>query len=57
MRLMLILRCILGLQSQSIDLTDDFAQEDIPSGETILIELTENFKSDGGQHHVVLHPS
>ena len=39
MRLMLILQCILGLQSQSIDFTDAFDQADIPSGETILIEL------------------
>ena len=31
-RLMLIFQCILGLQSQSIDLTDAFAQADIPSG-------------------------
>ena len=27
------------LQSQNIDFTDAFAQADIPSGETILIEL------------------
>ena len=39
MRLMLILQYILGLQSQIIDFTDAFAQADIPSGETILIEL------------------
>ena len=31
-RLMLILQCILGLQSQSIDFTNAFAQSDIPSG-------------------------
>ena len=31
-RLMLTLRCILGLQSQSIDFTNEFAQADIPSG-------------------------
>ena len=37
MRLMWILYCILGLHSHSIDLTNTFAQEDIPSGETILI--------------------
>ena len=51
---MLILKCILGLQSQSIDFTDAFAQADIPSGEKILIELPWDFKSDGGQHDVVL---
>ena len=39
MRLMLILQFILGLQNQSIDFTDAFAQADIPSGETVLIEL------------------
>ena len=54
MRLMLILQFILGLQSQSIDFTDAFSQADIPSGETILIELPWYFKSDGGQHYVVL---
>ena len=54
MRLMLILQCILGLQSQSIDFTNAFAQADIPSGEPVFIELTRDFKSDGGQHDVVL---
>ena len=38
-RLMLILQCIQGLQSQSIDFTDAFDQADIPSAETILIEI------------------
>ena len=32
MRLMLILQCILGLQSKSIDFTNAFAQAYIPSG-------------------------
>ena len=50
---MLILQCILGFQSQSIDFTNDFAQADIPSGEPVLIELPRDFKSDGGQHDVV----
>ena len=54
MRLMLILQLILGLQIQSIDFTYAFAQADIPSGETILIELPRDFKSDGGQDDVVL---
>ena len=31
-RLMLILQCIIGLQSQSVDFTNAFAQADIPSG-------------------------
>ena len=36
---MLILQCILGLQSQSIDFTNAIAQADIPSGEPVFIEL------------------
>ena len=44
MRLMLILQFILGLQSQSIDFTYAYAQADIPSGETILIELSSEFQ-------------
>ena len=51
---MLILQCILGLQSQSIDFTNDFSQAVIPSEEPALIELPRYFKSDGGQHDVVL---
>ena len=54
MRVMLILQCILGLQSHSIDFPNAFAQADIPSGEPVLIELTRSFKSDGVQHEVVL---
>ena len=53
-RLMLILQCILGLQSQSIDFTNAFAQVDIPSGEPVFIEIPRYFKSDGRQHDVVL---
>ena len=44
MKLMLILQFILGLQSQSIDFTDAFAEADITSGEKILIELPREFK-------------
>ena len=44
MRLMLILQFILGLKSQSIDFTDAYDQADIPSGETILIELPSEFQ-------------
>ena len=51
---MLILQCIPGLQSQGIDFTNAFSQADIPSGEPIFIELPRYFKSDGGQHDVVL---
>ena len=54
MGLVLILQCILGFQSQSIDFTNAFAQADIPSGEPVFIELPRYFKSDGGQHDVVL---
>ena len=54
MRLMLILQCIIGLQSQSIDFTNAFAQAYIPSGETVFIEIPWDFKSDGVQHGVVL---
>ena len=54
MRLMLILQFILGFQSQSIDFTNDFDQENIPSGEPVFIELPRYLKSDGGQHDVVL---
>ena len=53
-RLMLILQCVIGLQSQSIDFTNAFAQADIPSGEPVFIELPRYFKSDRGQHDNVL---
>ena len=53
-RLMFILQCIIGLQSQSTDFTDPFYQEDIISGEPVLIKLTGNFKSDRGQYDVVI---
>ena len=51
---MLLLKCILGFQSQSIDFTNAFSQADIPSGEPVFVELTRYFNSDGGQHDVVL---
>ena len=54
MRLMLILRCIIGLQSQNIDFKNAFSQADIPSGEPVFIELPRDFKSDGEQGDVVL---
>ena len=53
-RLMLILQFILGLQSESIDFTNAFAQADIPSKEPVFIELSRYFKIDGGKHDVVL---
>ena len=51
---MLILQCIIGLQSQSIDFTNEFAQADVLSVQPVFIELPRNFKSAGGQHDVVL---
>ena len=51
---MLILKCILGLQRQSIDFTNASAQADIPNGDPVFIELPRDFNSDGGQHDVVL---
>ena len=53
-RLMLILQCILGFQSQSIDFTNAFAQEEIPSGGPVFIELPRYFKSGGGKNDVFL---
>ena len=50
--LMLILKCILGLQSQSIEFKNSFARADITSGGAVFIELPRDFKSDGGQHDV-----
>ena len=51
---MLILQCILGLQSQIIDFTNAFAQADIPIGEPVSIELPRYFKSNGLQGEVVI---
>ena len=53
-RLMLILQFILDLQSQSIDFTNTFTQEDIPSGDPVFIELPQYFNSDGGKCDVVI---
>ena len=50
---MLILQFIIGLYSQSIDFTNAFDQEYIPSGQTVLLELPRYFKIDGGQFDVV----
>ena len=51
---MLILQCIIGFQSQSIDFTNAFAWADIPSGGPLFIELPRDFKIDGGQCDDVL---
>ena len=56
MRLMLILKFILGLQSQIIDFTDAYAQADIPGGEPVFFGITRDFKSDGGQDDVLQYP-
>ena len=53
-RLMLTFKCIIGLQSQSIDFINKDAQADIIIGEPLLIELPRYLKSDGGQCDVVL---
>ena len=53
-RLMLILQCILDLQSQSIDFANAFALENTPSGDPIFIEITRDLKSDVVQYDVVL---
>ena len=53
-RLILILQCILSLESQNIDFTNDFVQSDIPSVNTVFIELPMDFRSDEGQYDVVL---
>ena len=53
-RLMLILQCILVLQSHIIDFTNAFSQADIPSGNPVFIELPRGFKSDGGQYDIVI---
>ena len=42
---MLILQCGIGLQIQSFDFKNAFAQADIPSGEPVFIEITRDFKS------------
>ena len=54
MRLVLILKCILGLQSQSIDSKNAFAWVDITSGEPVFVELPKYLKSDGGQCDIVI---
>ena len=53
-RLMLILQCIIGLQSQSIDLTNAFSKADILRWKPVFIELPRDFKSDREQDEVVL---
>ena len=52
-RLVLTLKCIIGLQSQIIDFTNSFSRAYISSGEPVFIELPRYFKSDGGKCDVV----
>ena len=47
-RLLLIFKCILGLQSQSFDFTNDFIQVYITREEQVFIGLTRYFSIDGG---------
>ena len=54
LRLMMILQCIIGLQSQSIDFTNSFAQADIPSRGSVFIEPSRYFNSDGGHCDVFI---
>ena len=51
---MLIFQCILGLQSQSIDSTNAFAQADITSEGTVFIEFPRDFMSDGRKHDAII---
>ena len=51
---MLILQCILGLKSQSIDFKNAFAQVYIPSREPVFIELPREFNSDRGKVDVFI---
>ena len=51
---MSILKYILVLHSKIIEFKNTFDQADTPGGEPVLIELPRDFKSDGGQHDVVL---
>ena len=53
-RLMSILQYILGLQSQSIDFTNAFAQADIPSGGPVFVELPRDLNIDREQHDLVI---
>ena len=46
---MLILKCILVLQSQIIDFKNNFSQADIPSVDPVFIEIPRDFNIYGGQ--------
>ena len=51
---MLILQCIIFLQSQSIEFKNTYSKADITCGEPLFIELTKDFNIDVEQHDVVL---
>ena len=51
---MFILQSIIGLKSQIIDFTNYFSRADIPSGDSVFVELTMYFNSNGWQSDVVL---
>ena len=53
-RLMLILQCIIGFQSQITDLMNSFDRAYIPSGEPVFIEHPRDIKRGGRQCDVVL---
>ena len=50
----MILQCILGFHSQSIDFTNYFDQSYIPIVELVLIEILRDLDIDGGKGDVVL---
>ena len=54
MKLMLILKCILGLHIQIIEFTNAFDWADIPGGEPVLVELPRYYNGYGEQCFVVL---
>ena len=54
MRLILILQCIIGLHSKSIDLKNTFAQKYIPFGDPLFIGLTRDFKNVREQFDIVV---
>ena len=51
---MLILQCIIVLQSQNIDFTNAFDQADISSQGKDFVELPRSFNHDSGQCDVVI---
>ena len=51
---MLILQCIIGLKSQITDFTNAFSQADIPSGETVFIEIPKDLNRDGVKYGVFI---